>query len=104
MPDRCLINEYQPGQGISAHVDHHPRFGDEVVMISLLDEYPMRFAHPSGKVFEKRLAPRSVCVITGPSRYEWTHEIAKRKSDPVPGGGKRLRKRRVSITYRKANR
>ncbi len=102
-PDRCLINEYLPGQGIAAHVDYHPRFGDEVTMISLLDEYPMRFAELGGPgEFDIWLARRSVCVITGPARYDWTHEIVKRLTDPIPGGGRRPRKRRVSITFRRS--
>jgi alkylated DNA repair dioxygenase AlkB len=99
MPDRVLINEYFPGQGIAAHVDYHPRFGDEVAMVSLLDSYPMRFARGE-EVYEKWLERRSACVISGPSRYEWTHEIARRLSDPV-AGGRRMRGRRVSITFRK---
>jgi alkylated DNA repair dioxygenase AlkB len=99
LPDRILINEYFPGQGIAAHVDYHPRFGDEVAMVSLLDSYPMRFAR-GVDALDKWLERRSACVITGPSRYEWTHEIARRLSDPVPGG-RRMRGRRVSITFRK---
>src|SRR5688500_18803298 len=99
MPDRVLINEYFPGQGIAAHVDYHPRFGDEVAMVSLLDSYPMRFARGE-EVYEKWLERRSACVISGPSRYEWTHEIARRMSDPV-AGGRRMRGRRLSITFRK---
>ena len=99
MPDRVLINEYLPGQGIAAHVDYHPRFGDEVAMVSLLDSYPMRFAR-GDQVYEKWLERRSACVISGSSRYEWTHEIARRMSDPV-AGGRRMRGRRLSITFRK---
>ena len=99
MPDRALINDYFPGQGIASHVDHHPRFGDEVAMVSLLDSYPMQFAR-GDEVFVKWLERRSACVISGQSRYEWTHEIARRLSDPVPSG-RRMRSRRVSITFRK---
>jgi len=102
VPDQALINEYLPGQGIASHVDHHPRFQQQVAMISLADEYPMRFARVGGTgEYEQWLAMRSVCVISGPARYEWTHEIAKRKADVIDGGGKRLRGRRVSVTFRK---
>lgn len=101
VPDRCLINEYFPGQGIAAHVDYD-RFSDEVVMISLLDMYPMRFRHlTQNQVYEKFLERRSICVLSGESRWEWTHEIVKRKFDIVPGGGKRPRHRRVSVTFRR---
>lgn len=99
LPDQILINEYLPGQGIAAHVDYHPEFGDEVAMVSLLDPYPMRFAK-GNESFEVVLERRSACVISGPSRYEWTHEIARRLSDPS-GGGRRTRGRRLSVTFRK---
>jgi alkylated DNA repair dioxygenase AlkB len=102
IPDRVLINEYLPGQGIAAHVDHHPRFGNGVGIVSLLDSYPMRFVQMAGgAAFEQWLERRSACVLFGPSRYLWTHEITKRHSDMVPGGGKRLRGRRLSVTFRK---
>ncbi len=99
--DHVLINEYLPGQGIAAHVDEMPHADSQVVTISLLDTYPMEFAHiESGEKFEQWLERRSVAVMSGPSRTEWTHEIVKRKADVVTGGGKRTRKRRISITYR----
>lgn len=101
VPDQVLINEYFPGQGIAAHVDYSATANSQVVTVSLLDTYPMQFAHvQSGEVYEKWLERRSVCVMSGPSRHDWTHEILKRKADPVEGGGRRLRLRRVSVTYR----
>ncbi|MBI1333690.1 MAG: hypothetical protein GC165_12520 [Armatimonadetes bacterium] len=101
VPDHVLINEYKPGQGIAAHVDEMPDPESQVVTISLLDCYPMEFAHiESSAKFEQWLEPRSVAVMSGPSRTEWTHEIYKRQSDVVQGGGRRMRKRRISITYR----
>ena len=99
--DRVLINEYFPGQGIGAHIDEHPRSDAEVAMVSLGDSYPMQFVHlKSGAVYEHWLSRRSVCVISGESRTDWTHEIVKRRSDYVAGGGKKLRGRRVSVTLR----
>lgn len=49
------------------------------------------------------LERRSVAVMHGEARYEWKHEIAKRKSDPeFSGEGKRRqRNRRLSLTFRK---
>lgn len=99
--DHVLINEYLPGQGIAAHIDEMPHPDCQVVTISLLDCYPMEFVHiAEGHKFESWLARRSVAVMSGPSRTDWTHEIVKRKADMVPGGGRRVRGRRVSITYR----
>ncbi len=99
--DHVLINEYLPGQGIAAHVDEMPNPESQVVTISLLDTYPMEFAHiGSGVKYEQWLERRSVAVMSGPSNRDWTHEILKRKADVVTGGGRRSRKRRISITYR----
>ena len=100
-PDHVLINDYQPGQGIAAHLDEMPHPDSQVVTISLLDSYPMLFARiGSSDTFEQWLERRSVAVMSGASRTEWTHEIVKRKADVIQGGGRRVRGRRVSVTYR----
>ena len=89
------------GQGIAAHLDEMPHPDSQVVTISLLDSYPMEFARiGTEEKFEQWLARRSVAVMNGASRTEWTHEILKRKADLVQGGGRRVRGRRVSVTYR----
>lgn len=100
VPDQAIVNEYLPGQGIAAHIDCEPCFGPEIAMISLGDDYPMRFTHVSAaEALDVWLPVGSACVISGPARYEWRHEIAKRKSDHV-GGMRKRRKRRVSVTFR----
>lgn len=101
MPDQAIVNEYLPGQGIAPHIDCEPCFGPEITTISLGDEYPMRFTKVStSEAIEVWLPVGSACVISGPARYEWRHEIAKRRSDQF-GGQRKLRKRRVSVTFRK---
>ena len=35
IPDQVIINEYEPGQGISAHIDCIPCFADTIVSLSL---------------------------------------------------------------------
>jgi alkylated DNA repair dioxygenase AlkB len=98
--DQVIVNEYQPGQGISAHVDCVPCFGPVVAAISLGSGCVMDFTHPSdGTKVGVHLAPGSLCLMTGPARYEWRHAIAARKSDPGPGG-RVPRGRRVSVTFR----
>ncbi|KAB1980256.1 alpha-ketoglutarate-dependent dioxygenase AlkB [Streptomyces triticiradicis] len=98
--DQVIVNEYQPGQGISAHVDCVPCFGPVVAAISLGSGCVMDFTHPEeGRKVSVRLAPGSLCVMTGPARYDWRHGIAARKSDPE-GGGRVPRGRRVSVTFR----
>jgi len=101
VPDQAIVNEYLPGQGIAPHIDCEPCFGPEIATVSLGDEYPMRLTHPeTGDAHEIWLPVGSVCVMRGPARYVWKHDIAKRKFDMV-GGARRERKRRVSVTFRK---
>lgn len=98
--DQAIVNEYQPGQGISRHVDCVPCFGPVVAAVSLGSACIMDFTRPEdGAKVAVWLRPGSLAVMTGPARYSWQHSIAARKSDPHPDG--RLRRgRRVSVTYR----
>lgn len=99
MPDQLIVNEYEPGQGITAHIDCAPCFGDTVAMISLGWAYEMTFTHAESRATESLLlAPGSALVVSGEARYDWLHEIKARKSDRgVP------RRRRVSLTFRTVN-
>ncbi|MGP3992073.1 alpha-ketoglutarate-dependent dioxygenase AlkB [Streptomyces sp. 3N207] len=98
--DQVIINEYQPGQGISAHIDSLPHFGPVVTALSLGSNCHMDFTNPEdGSKLAVPLAPGSLLVMTGPARYTWRHAIAARKSDPGPTG-RVPRGRRVSITFR----
>lgn len=101
--DQVIVNEYQPGQGISAHVDCVPCFGPAVAAVSLGSACVMDFLDPQNREnpVQVWLHPGSLCVMTGPARYTWRHAIAARKSDPAPDGGGRVpRGRRVSVTLR----
>jgi alkylated DNA repair dioxygenase AlkB len=98
--EQVIINEYQPGQGISAHVDCVPCFGPVVAALSLGSGCLMDFTNPEdGSKVAVRLAPGSLCVMTGPARFTWRHAIAARKSDPGTAG-RVPRGRRVSVTFR----
>jgi len=100
LPDQAIINEYLPGQGISAHVDCVPCFGEEIASLNLGSACVMEFTHPHNAKQTKVLEPCSLFVISGSARYEWQHCIPARKSDVI-GGVKINRARRVSITFRK---
>jgi alkylated DNA repair dioxygenase AlkB len=101
IPDQVIVNEYLPGQGISAHIDCVPCFGEAVASLSLGSSCIMEFSHPgSGDKKELLLEERSLVVLSGPARYEWRHAIPARKSD-VSNGVKTVRKRRISLTFRK---
>ena len=56
----------------------------------------------NSKTFEKKsllLEPRSLLIMTGEARYQWTHGISK--SDVDEWKGKVIKRtRRVSLTYR----
>ena len=100
-PDQLIVNEYEPGQGIAAHVDCEPCFGDTIASLSLLSTCTMRLrSRADSLIHDVILDPESLLVLKGEARYKWTHEIAARKSDVV-GAHKRLRERRISLTFRK---
>ena len=104
LPDQLIVNEYTAEQGISPHVDSDS-FADGVVMISLLESWGMVFRKKGVKdKIEQLLERRSATVLRGEARYDWTHEIPKRKTDPSSPGKKRnIRNRRISLTFRKVN-
>lgn len=99
-PDQLIVNEYLPGQGISAHVDCVPCFGDVIVSISLLSTCEIVFENRSiGDRRTALLEPLSALMLNGPARFAWTHAIPARKSDLIRG--KRIsRSRRLSLTFR----
>jgi len=99
-PDQVIVNEYLPGQGISAHVDCEPCFGPAVASLSLGGQTEMVFRNRrSGERRPLMLAPLNLLILTGEARYDWTHEIPARKSDMIEGA-RQPRKRRVSLTFR----
>lgn len=100
VPDQVIANEYLPGQGSSAHVDCVPCFGGAIASLSLLSSCEMVFRRPaSGERMALVLEPSSLLLMTGPARYDWTHEIPARLSDVIDGE-KRPRGRRISLTFR----
>jgi alkylated DNA repair dioxygenase AlkB len=83
VPDQVIANEYLPGQGISAHVDCEPCFGEVIASLSLLSGCEMRFCClASGETRAVILPPRSLLVLVGPARRDWTHAIAARRLQP----------------------
>ena len=120
---QAILNLYNPGEGISPHVDLLRRFGDGIVGVSLGSGCIMRFAkanvshddeHMSSRVRERQqwdlyLPERSVVVLSEDARYKWTHGIGKCTEDYVTITGSDLdgsigqwiqRDVRLSITFR----
>jgi len=99
VPDRALINEYQPGQGIGAHKDRDIERIKSVAIVSLGSGITMEFARPGHAVRSQYLQPRSLVTMRGEVREDWTHGIVGRLNDKV-GGLVFPRKRRLSVTFR----
>lgn len=101
-PDQVIVNEYLPGQGISAHIDAVQSFGDIIASLSLNSTCMMDFVKngdQSKQKYHQILYPNSLAILSGPARYDWTHEIPARQSDMI-NGIKHPRGRRVSLTFR----
>ncbi|KAL0576594.1 hypothetical protein V5O48_005387 [Marasmius crinis-equi] len=119
---QAIINLYNPGEGITSHVDLLGRFGDGIVGVSFSSGCVMEFARQrtkpavdGGKDASSSAAPeapseyhlylpeRSILVMTEDARYKWTHGIPRRSRDLVEsdtGGTWVDRKVRLSITFR----
>lgn len=72
----ALISEYMPGTPIGWHRDQPPY--NMVIGISLGSAAPFRFRKEVGKKWERitiNAFPRSIYIMSGPSRYVWQHSI-----------------------------
>ncbi|MCF2221067.1 alpha-ketoglutarate-dependent dioxygenase AlkB [Chryseobacterium sp. PS-8] len=102
--DQAIVNEYTGNQGISAHIDCEPCFGDVIISISLSGSCVMNFQKDKNATAEEKipllLPPRSLVIMKNEARYEWLHSIPNRKKD-VFNGNTYPRGRRVSVTFRK---
>lgn len=99
-PVQCIVNEYFQSQGISAHIDNK-NFGPTIIGLSIGADAVMTFKRNSER-FDCFLPRRSVVLMSGESRYSWTHEISSNKSYTV--NGQKIVKpedyRRISLTFR----
>ncbi|KAI5730157.1 hypothetical protein M8J76_010619 [Diaphorina citri] len=105
-PQQLTINQYLPGQGIPPHVDTHSPFGDVIISLSLLSDVIMEFRDTKDIHLPVLLPRRSLLLLTGDSRYGWTHGITPRKLDVVQtaqGVTVRQRELRLSCTFRWVN-
>lgn len=99
--DQIIVNEYQPGQGIAAHIDCPKSFAEPIISLSLGTGIELELSC-DGALHRLYLEPRSVLVLAGEARFQWRHGIRPRKSDLVDGK-RRIRARRLSITFRWLN-
>ncbi len=99
LPDQAIINEYQPGQGISPHTDHVAHFAAPISSLRLGDPLFMRLEQGANGV-DQWLPRRSLLVMDGDARWKWKHSINARKTDRLSNGRVHQRQRSISITFR----
>ena len=106
IPDQVIVNEYEPGQGISNHIDCEPCFTNTVASLSLGSQCVVNFTNKNdtemavGKVVPFLLEPCSLFVLKNNARYNWMHGIKAVKTDKYFETTIK-RKRRISLTFRK---
>lgn len=123
--NQCIINRYEPGQGIGDHIDK-TSYGPYVIGFTFVSGRYMIFSKRGEKTHRVYTKPKSMYVMSGDSRYKWFHSMDKVKNDKVGsrniarqlcfsitfrhvpsapkimyGGIKNTRKRKISETYKK---
>ena len=90
-PDQIIVNEYEPGQGISPHVDCVPCFGPVIASLTLqsptLMDLRVRYSRKTD--FTIQLTPRSLLLLEREARFDFAHSIPRQEDT-----------RRVSVTFR----
>lgn len=115
--NQMQANEYLEDSGIGCHVED-PAAGATLGTLSLLEPIQLTLSHAvDGKPMHANLRdredclkvllePRSLLVLEGQSRYEFTHAIRMSKLVPLRDGSVLRRGasyRRVSLTFRNIN-
>lgn len=102
VPDQLTVNEYEPGQGLTSHIDCVSCFGNTITTLSLVSSSVMEFTHSQTQETVKiLLLPGSLLILQKEARYSWKHGVAACTIDTYMGK-EFLRTRRVSLTFRKA--
>ncbi len=100
LPDQVIVSEFQPGQGMAAHIDCRACSGDGMAAISLGGPCVMVFSHTqTHEEFRVLLAPGSLLCLRGDARRFWKHGFRARKFDEFDGHTF-PRERRVDVTFR----
>lgn len=101
---QVIMNLYEPGQGITPHVDLPSRYADGVLGVSFLSSALMHFSKDEATHSSILLRPGDVYILSGPARYDYKHGIPFQKIDTyIQDGIERslVRGRRLSITLRR---
>mmetsp|Transcript_11106 Transcript_11106/g.12716 ORF Transcript_11106/g.12716 Transcript_11106/m.12716 type:complete len:334 (+) Transcript_11106:60-1061(+) len=85
--DQGTVNEYVTGEGIAKHIDTHSAFEDGIASLSVGSDSVFRFApgedENDDRAIEVLIPRRSLFIMTGDSRYYFTHQMPQRKSDKI---------------------
>jgi len=99
--NQCIINKYEPGQGIGPHIDSLA-YGAVIgcfTIVTGIGDSPgiVELLHPTNSKTKYPIItmPGSLYVMTGDSRYKWKHQMVARKTDD-----RRKRATRISVTFR----
>ena len=92
--NQCIVNKYEPGQGIGAHVDV-TTFDDYICCFTLGSGTEMVFTKGANKR-SLYVSPGSLYIMSGEARYRWKHAMPARKRDKDYGP----RGTRLSVTFR----
>lgn len=95
--NQCIINDYEPGQGIAPHIDS-PFFGEVIGCFTLQGAATMEFSNGS-KRYDLYAKPGSLYIMSGEARHTWKHGMTARKSDTIRTT-RIARTRRISVTFR----
>lgn len=98
--DQCIVNYYEPGQGISAHIDLPSSFGEYIACYTFGGGREMEFnTEPPTRLYT---VPGSLYIMSGNSRYTFKHQMRARKKDFIDGKPIN-RKKCFSVTFRSVN-
>lgn len=115
--NHCLLNEYEPGQGIEAHRDG-PRFAPRAAILSLGSVAGFDFVDDKGELAASlMLPPRGLLIFEGSAYEKWLHRVPAVRQDVATTNLIRLdataevpapsmpppRTKRVSLTLRQVN-
>ncbi len=103
--EQCIVNEYQPGVGISTHTDIKA-YGRTIVTLGLGEDTNFIFrgvknTEHSGQIIRAYHPRRSLLVMSGIYRYYYSHDIPARKTVDLPSGQRKKKVNiRISLTLR----
>eukprot|EP01064_Diplonema_japonicum_P022182 TRINITY_DN31861_c0_g1_i1.p1 TRINITY_DN31861_c0_g1~~TRINITY_DN31861_c0_g1_i1.p1 ORF type:complete len:202 (+),score=10.90 TRINITY_DN31861_c0_g1_i1:60-665(+) len=98
--NQLILNRYEKAEGILPHIDLL-RFQDFIFGVTLAGSASFIFADKSGPVQTIFLSRGDAYILTGPARYDFTHEIPTQAEDVDPATEETVpRSVRISLTLR----